>query len=242
MTKKVNFHTHHGICGHAYGSALEYVTEAINKELCILGFSDHSPSIRLGDKGHRMTPEELKIYLNDIDSVIASHGKEITILKGLEIEYVSTDIKNYPKWIKELDYLVLGQHFVEEENQLLSTYHFKTETELEQYKNTIIKALKELPISILAHPDLYLIHYKKWDEKAIEVAHAICEICNETNTLIELNANGLRRELIQVENKLIPPYPRKEFFEIVRHHQCKVIVSSDCHHPSQVFDEYMEKA
>jgi histidinol-phosphatase (PHP family) len=41
---RTNYHTHHGICGHAFGTAEMYIKEAIKNKVKILGFSDHSPS------------------------------------------------------------------------------------------------------------------------------------------------------------------------------------------------------
>ena len=40
---KFDMHTHHSRCGHAVGSIKDYVEEAINLGLQIIGVSDHSP-------------------------------------------------------------------------------------------------------------------------------------------------------------------------------------------------------
>ena len=40
---KTNFHTHHKLCGHAGGTAEDYVLEAVEHGFEELGFSDHAP-------------------------------------------------------------------------------------------------------------------------------------------------------------------------------------------------------
>ncbi len=242
---KTNYHTHHGICGHAYGTAEMYIINAIKNGVSILGFSDHSPSSRKGDKGHRMTMDDLDIYLDDINSAKSKYNEQINVHIGLEIEYLDDSFEYYSHLKEKVEYFVLGQHFVSMEdnkNKLFSTYEFTDKEHLYKYSSTIRKALKELPITILAHPDLYLINYIKWDKHSLRVANEICKVCKETNTYIEFNANGLRREEINTIYGDIHPYPRLEFFKVVKEYNLPVVISSDCHHPSQVYDETMERA
>ena len=51
-----NYHTHTPRCNHAVGTEREYVENALEAGLQILGFSDHSPYIFPGDyySGFRM--------------------------------------------------------------------------------------------------------------------------------------------------------------------------------------------
>ncbi len=242
---KTNYHTHHGICGHAFGTAEEYIRNAVNEDVVILGFSDHSPSTREGDLGFRMRPNDLDTYLNDISLAKQKYKEKITVFSGLEIEYLDNNTDYYNDLRRKLDYFVLGQHFVsmtDNKDDLFSTYDFSRKEHLFKYLDTVRKALIELPITILAHPDLYLINYQVWDKHSEYVAHEICKVARETNTYIEFNANGFRREKIKTVHGEIFQYPRFEFFEIVKQYQLPVVVNSDCHHPSQVYDDTMKKA
>jgi len=242
---KTNYHTHHGICGHAFGTAEMYISNAVKEGVKILGFSDHSPSSRKGDLGFRMTPSDLYIYLDDIANAKLKYKDHIQVFSGLEIEYLHDSSEYYNNLKNKVDYFILGQHFVsmtDNKDDLFSTYDFTKKEHLFKYLETIKRALKELPISILAHPDLYLINYQTWDEHSEYVAHEICKIAKETNTYIEFNANGFRRDKINTIYGKIYQYPRFDFFEVVKHYQLPVIVNSDCHHPSQVYDTTMKAA
>ncbi len=239
---RTNYHTHHGICGHAEGSAREYIEEAINKGVKVLGFSDHSPSTRTGDVGFRMTPDDLELYIKDIEEAKQLFADKIDVYTGLEIEYINNYSEVYQSWLNQVDYFILGVHFVPKDttsDELFSTYDFSKPKDLDLYADTIERALEELPIAFIAHPDLYLINYQKWDQKAEEIAHRICRLAKQKGTILEFNANGLRREKILIDGEMVSPYPRKEFFEIVKSYNLPVVVSSDCHSPHQVYDEYM---
>ena len=49
-----NYHTHTARCGHAAGTEDEYVQQAIQSGLKILGFSDHTPYWFAGEYYSRM--------------------------------------------------------------------------------------------------------------------------------------------------------------------------------------------
>ncbi len=40
---KFDFHTHHERCGHAKGKVRDYIEAAIERNLSLIGISDHSP-------------------------------------------------------------------------------------------------------------------------------------------------------------------------------------------------------
>lgn len=242
---KTNYHTHHGICGHAFGTAEMYITQAIHEGVQILGFSDHSPSERPNDLGFRMTLKDFNHYLSDVLAAKNQYQDLIKVYTGLEIEYLHNNEEYYNHLKSKLDYFILGQHFVsmtDTKDDLFSTYEFTTKEHLNKYLETIQKALTELPITIFAHPDLYLINYQVWDQYSQFVAHEICKTAIATNTYLEFNANGFRRDKIDTIYGNIYPYPRDDFFKVVKEYQVPVVVSSDCHHPSLVYDDKMRYA
>jgi histidinol-phosphatase (PHP family) len=190
-----------------------------------------------------MTDDDLQEYVDDVNKGKETYKDKIRVHLGLEIEYLKQNEMYYQKLMKQVEYFVLGQHFIELYNgELFSSYAFSTVEHIEQYARTIEKALHQLPITILAHPDLYLFHYKTWDKNAERVARRICQAAEKTNTYLEYNANGMRRKKVEVNGKKIYPYPRKEFFDIVKEYDVKVVVSSDAHHPNDTYDDVMEQA
>lgn len=114
-----NYHTHTARCRHASGREEEYIQQAINSGMKVLGFSDHTPYPFQGDyySNFRMFPQELFQYVQTLLLLKEKYQDKIQILIGLEAEY-------YPKYFDGLlellapypfDYLLLGQHFLHNE-------------------------------------------------------------------------------------------------------------------------------
>ena len=114
------------------------------------------------------------------------YSKEITVLGALEIEFYDELSAEYTKWSQELDYLILGQHNIE-----LNDHNFKTiyqctpgnKDELELYIKKVINGLNSGFFSILAHPDIFMMFYQKWDNWAILGAKKIIETAIKNNVI-----------------------------------------------------------
>ena len=65
---KANYHTHTVRCHHAVGDEREYIENAIDAGMKILGFSDHTPQFFKSGyvSGMRMTPDEAPGYVSCI--------------------------------------------------------------------------------------------------------------------------------------------------------------------------------
>lgn len=241
---KANYHTHHELCGHAVGKCEEYVQEAIKQEFEVLGFSDHTPNKRVNDFGVRMKTRELEGYLQEIEAVQKKYKNQITIKKGLEVEYFD-DHEDFYLFLKDkTDYLILGQHYIsmtDEMDNLVSGFALKTDEHILQYAKYACLGMEKGHFAILAHPDLYMCGYNDWNKTAISVAHQICKTAEATNTILEFNGNGFRRGLRNTPQGKTQPYPRLEFWNIVKQYDIKTILSSDCHTPEFLYDTTMKE-
>jgi len=239
-----NYHTHHNRCHHAGGTVEDYVKEAIRHNYLEIGISCHVPYKNFPEAGNlRMSYGELESYFQDIEDAQKKYP-EISILKSLECEYASK-VHDYLEQLKQrTDYLILGQHFIEKEGRFMDSYSFSKPEQLEVYAENIERAIKTNLYKILAHPDLFMIHYPVWDEMCIEITHRIAKVVNENDVFLEFNANGLRYDLKTYEFEKRYPYPVIEFWRIIRDYypEIKVLVNSDCHDPSSLNDDAMEKA
>jgi len=242
---KANYHTHHELCRHAEGTTEDYVKEAIRCGFKELGMSDHAYSYLINDYGVRMKPEEFPIYNKDIEDNILKYQDKIKIYKGFEVEFIENNNDYYNELLEKVEYLILGQHYISFDSGFsnpISSFALVSKEEIIEYARMIEKALETKYFTLLAHPDLYMCGYKEWDETAIEVAHTICKAAKKANIPVEYNANGFRRRKVMTTSGLKRPYPREEFFEIVKEYDLEVIISSDCHVPELLCDEYLLEA
>ncbi|MCF7926478.1 MAG: histidinol-phosphatase [Candidatus Izimaplasma sp.] len=242
---KTNYHTHHHLCNHATGNALEYINEAKKHGFDLLGFSDHAPSPIIKDGDVRMRMNEIQTYINDIKSAKRRAEIDFKVLIGFEVEYLHQQATFYTNLKAHADYFILGQHYLalkKDNKGLKSCFALQTKEDIRLYGEYIVEALNTGLFSIVAHPDLYLMGYKQFDQIAKDVAHAICQAAETNNVVLEFNANGLRKPKIQVNKQLIPPYPRQEFFDITKQYDISIIVGSDCHAPKQLNDEAVKQA
>ena len=244
MLKKINFHTHTKRCKHAIGEDEDYIKEAIEKGVLILGFSDHGP---YADNRFslRMNFNELSEYQDSLSKLKDKFKNKIEIKIGLEIEYFPTDdfYYNYLKNELKFDYLALGQHlFLDEEGNLKNTYSLKSTKDYISYAKSVEKGIKSGYFNFVAHPDLFFINDMPWDENCNLACDIIIDTCKKYDFILEFNANGLRRGKQKFKEGYRYPYPYKKFWEKVSKAHIKVIINSDCHNPKEVFDSNMKSS
>lgn len=241
---KTNYHTHHYLCQHAGGDCKDYVEEALQQGFTELGFSDHAP---YDEKhlGYRMLDPDFQVYLDDISHVQTVYKDRLTIKAGIEIEHWYTNPEYYDRFIPHLDYMILGQHFIsmnKDDQNLISSFGLSTKEQILIYAETLCDAMQTKRFKIIAHPELYMHGYKDFDDYASQAAHMICNCAKETDTILEFNANGFNRDKIHTPQGYVHPYPRSEFWKIAEQYQVRTILSSDCHSPSQLYNDTIQKA
>jgi len=237
---KHNYHTHMYLCRHAVGTVEDYVTKAIALGFETLGMSDHAPFEELKDRSVRMLPQELDLYLAECDAAQEKYRDRIRVLKGIEIEYFPQHAPMYERLSRKLDYLALGQHYVDDpgnRDDLCSVYALSTERLLETYATTVSAAIATGLFKFVCHPDLMLYAWGSFDDVAERISRRIIAAAIRYGVPLEVNANGIRKK-----PRLYPEgeryvYPRKEFWQLVREMGARVIISSDAHSPDQLWDE-----
>jgi len=233
-----NYHTHTYRCGHAAGSDEDYIIYAVNHGIKFLGFSDHAPFVCDDgfESNYRIPMEQAENYVKDIKVLKEKYKDKIDIKIGFEMEYYPKDFEKMLKSAIDLgaDYLILGEHFTENEHQggrhsLRPTEDIK---DLKEYVSCVVSAIKTGAFTYVAHPDLVnflgdMADYKKEIKK-------ICEASKEYNIPMEINFLGIR------ENR---NYPNSAFWEVAGEVQCPVTFGCDAHSPEHAFDkESLEKA
>lgn len=237
---KTNFHTHNYRCGHAVGNVEDYVKEGIKHGYTELGISDHAP---LPDYYFdRMKMEELDGYLLEIEEAKEKYKDKIKIYKSIEIEYFP-EFQDYYDEIKEkLDYMILGLHAFrcEGEMEIFNAWKVNSRKKVEAYGKYMVKGIESGNFDYIAHPDLYMIAYRKWNETTEEIAHNICRAALKMDIPLEVNANGIRKTLERHPDWDRYMYPYKEFWEVASKYNVKCMIGSDAHDYKILEDEAME--
>ncbi|MGN0906913.1 MAG: PHP domain-containing protein, partial [Bullifex sp.] len=164
---RYNLHTHSFYCGHGSGKLSEYRDEALQLSLELLGFSEHCPLPDRRFSKSRMDNSMMVVY--EADSR-AQDSSDIKVLTGYECDW-SPCYRSYYEDLLEsgrADYLITGTHFVQSPDG-----HFRSvfnpglgAGDLAEYGKTVIGAMESGLFSFVAHPDLFMGSYRKWDENA----------------------------------------------------------------------------
>jgi len=242
---KTNYHTHTQRCRHAQGSGEDYVHAALEAGVSVLGFSDHAP-FPDHDFGYRMPYEELGDYFAEVDQLAQTYSSDITIKKSLEIEYLP-QYRDYYEMLYiryHVDYLLLGEHFFREKDGSvfnITTQPTSTEDYL-RYARAVEEALETGLFQMIAHADIFTMSRLAWDRNCDAATDIILDAVKRTGTILEYNANGLRRGIVDYPDGPRHMYPHKNFWAKVPGSGIPVIVGADCHNPTQVWDGCMQES
>ncbi|MCM1544382.1 MAG: histidinol-phosphatase, partial [Ruminococcus sp.] len=231
-----NYHSHTARCNHAVGEDEEYVRCAIAAGYEEIGFSDHSPwPFKNGFvSGMRMGVDEIDDYISSVRKLRKKYKDQINIKIGFECEY----FREYIPWLREtaekyeLDYLILGHHFSPDEQYGVYNGFVTTPKEVENYKNDVLEAMDCGLFSYVAHPDLYMRMYPKFDSACEKAAREIIAKSNETGIPIEYNLLGIEHG--KAAGKV--GYPHPEFWKIAGEMNATAVIGIDAHDPKAYLD------
>ena len=247
---KTNYHTHTYLCKHAIGEASDYVKRAVELHYNVIAITDHGPfTDELAQIVHsrRMSLEAYQtMYLPSLQHAKQLFHQEIEVLSGVEIEYLHALDGLYPKFLKDMDLLILGQHYiVDDDGTYKSVYDRLTARQIEIYADTIVEALQTGMFAILAHPEIYAWDKVVFDDDCKKAAEKIIDAAVKHHVVLEINANGIRNAIHF--DKLLDggqdfPYPRRAFWKMAKAKGAKVIINGDAHAPNRIQDQYTFQA
>lgn len=225
-----NYHTHTPRCGHASGEEREYIEQAITAGIKLLGFSDHAPMPFEGGYTSpiRMMPEQAPEYVSRVRALAEEYKDDITIYVGFEAEYYPSLFDGMRRMYRELgiDYIILGQHFMPEENKSGCTPASPdpSDTRVTQYVDHVLKGLSTGVYSYLAHPDT--LYYTGDNIEFYESEmRRLCEGAKALGIPLEINLLGMR------DNR---HYPSDRFFRIAAQVGCDTVIGIDAHSPQAI--------
>lgn len=230
MTPRANYHTHTKRCGHATGTDREYVERAIAAGFDTLGFSDHAPMPFPDghESGFRMKLAATADYFTSVRALRDAYADRIRILAGLEVEYYPALFEGFLAFVAPYapDYLILGQHFVEEEADGNGAFaDTKDPEKLRRYYDCVLRGARTGRFLYVAHPDV--IHYTG-DEAAYEaLTRDFLQKIAPTGIPMELNRLGMSDGRI---------YPRETFWRLAGEYGIRAVVGMDAHSPDALTD------
>lgn len=266
-----NYHTHTFRCGHGFGLEEDMVLAASNTGVAELGFSEHVPlpfyrffllkgffstrndvrsllsfvkGILLNGQGMRMPYPMKKIHQKEVRRLQQIYGHRISIYQGYECEYFEPYLSYYQKLLssRQVDYLILGHHF--HRYPLSQNYFGKnnlSDAMLKKYRDEVILAIKTGLFSYIAHPDLFMMGRESFDELCKEISYDICYAAKKYGVPLELNAGGVRKGYVQMDDRFVFPYANEYFFEIAAEVGNDIILGIDAHHPDHFSREIIEE-
>lgn len=220
-----NYHTHTYRCGHASGEDEDYVQNALEAGIEILGFSDHTPYFFPGDhySKFRMRPELFPGYCQSVQELKKDYRGKVEIHLGVEAEYYPNLFPKLLSYLQDhgVEYLLLGQHYIRNETDGVYTGR-KTGDEdvLKTYCYQTMDAINTGLFTYFAHPDL--IHYEGNKAKYRQYMRELAREAKSCNVPLEMNLLGVREDR---------HYPTADFWEIVAEENCPVILGADAHSP-----------
>lgn len=232
---KANYHTHTSRCGHAEGTDEQYVLAAIGAGYDTLGFSDHVPypyKSGFTNPRVRMTVDKLPGYLESVRSLRDKYEDKIRILAGFECEY----FPEYMGWLADmkaemgLDYLILGNHYELSDEGGMYYGHCKTGAQLARYVDNTIRGMETGLFAYLAHPDLFMRAYGRFDDDARAAAKDLAKACKALNLPMEYNVHD--RFIAYMTHRV--SYPHPEFFDIAAGEGVKILIGVDAHEPEEL--------
>ena len=227
-----NYHTHTYRCGHAFGNEEEYIQCAIEGGIKILGFSDHVMLPHHQQRGVRGDYSELEGYISSLRNLKEKYKDKIKILIGLECEYFPQYVEYYKSLLNDyhLDYLIQGQHCYINNEERFAWY----DADIHSLVDDIINGMKLGIFKYLAHPDMWVERFNKWNEDLEKEAHRICEAAVKYNVPLEINLGHFIPDG-HISNHL--EYPYEPFWEIASHYPIKVFIGRDAHDPRALLEE-----
>lgn len=234
---KTNYHTHTTRCQHATGSDEDFVLSALKGGYQELGFSDHTPWKYHTDyvSDIRMTPDELPGYVESIRALQEKYKQQISIKVGLECEYFPQYIYWLKHVIKEyrLDYVIFGNHhFHTDEKFPYFGRHTDSRDMLDLYEESSIEGIESGLFAYVAHPDLFMRSYPKFDRHCTLASRHICRAAVRRNIPLEYNIGFEEYN----EKHGAVTYPSPEFWQIAANEGCTAIIGVDAHE-----NDYLEK-
>ena len=234
MFSVADYHMHTPLCQHAVGEPVEYAARAVEVGLEEIGFSDHSPMLRDGFDDWRMRNDQLDEYVEKVRKAQRDFPN-LTLKLALEVDY----LPGHEEWIRDLaarhpwDYFIGSVHYVSDSWAVDSPYklsewkHRDTFEVWSVYFERLTMAAESGLFEIIGHADLPKKFCFVPKEDCTKLFTRFLDAAKKTNTAIELNTAGLRKDCKEI-------YPSRAILQLAFEKNVAITFGSDAHAPNEV--------
>ncbi|MFG3015662.1 histidinol-phosphatase [Streptomyces cinerochromogenes] len=241
----IDLHTHHQRCGHATGSLRDYVVEALEKGVKVLGLSDHTPMFA-SKEDHALPPvampkSEFPSYVAEALALKAEFENSIEILVSTEADYFHGRMDAYTEALGgyPLDYVIGSLHMFEGRDIFdVTRWEAVEENDLAAVKARYFRAVAACAQSrlfhVIGHVDALKGNYPNLD--AVPAPAATDEMLlaiRNSGAVMEVNTSGGTKQCGGW-------YPNFDLLERAHHFQVPITFASDAHVPERICDQYPE--
>ena len=224
-----DLHNHTIRCGHAEGSAEEYIHKAIEAGIGVFGFSDHAPMDF--DQQYRMNFDEMEPYESEIKNLADKYSGKIDIRLGYEVDWLPGHMDE--RVLKaDVDYLIGSVHFLDkwgfDNPEFIGEYKRRDADEIwDSYFQTIKDMVLSGYFDIVGHLDLIKIfgYYPK--KPAEHYGRSILNEIAHSDMVLEINTAGLRKPVREI-------YPSLSLLKMAFERNIPITFGSDAHKPDDV--------
>ncbi len=241
----IDLHTHHERCGHASGSLRDYVIEALDKGVEILGLSDHTPMFaEAADHALprvAMPKSEFGSYIAEALSLKREFAGRIEILVSTEADYLRGEMDSYSEVLNgsPLDYIIGSVHMFEGRDIFDgSRFESLTEGQIASTKSRYFRLVAECARSrlfqVIGHVDALKGDFPALREVPAPAAtDEMLLAIRDSGAVMEVNTSGSTKQCGGW-------YPEIGILERASHFGVPITFASDAHTPARIADHYHE--
>lgn len=229
---QTNLHTHTFRCRHADGADEEYILRALEAGYTEIGFSDHIPFVPYEgcrQSAYRVLREDTEDYISSLRTLREKYRDRISIRIGFESEYYPDHFDSMLKLARDAgaEYLILGQHFLDNEVDGGAYSGIPTEDPavLDRYCTLLTEGLETGVFTYAAHPDLvnFTGDPAVYDRRIRTMIRRFVEL----GYPLELNRLGFYEKRC---------YPSDAFWKIAGEEGARCVIGLDAHSPEVYTD------
>lgn len=234
----IDSHCHTSYSKHATGTVDDLVRASITAGVSILTITDHAPFPV--DINNRLLASELDCYFADIERARQTYQGQITILRGLELDYMlGTEAYNLELLARyPMDFVIGSIHYVEVPGEpMVKVWELSRlagQAFLDRYFASLEALLDSGLFDAVGHADTLLRGVP--EDILMRRFEPLLELLARSGVAFELNASGLRKSSLDPltgrETQGLWSYPSRVLLGQLIAREVPFTIGSDAHNPS----------